>query len=388
MPAATSTTRWRDKPIVPEDYEDVATVVRVARKARGRIVEFDWVFTRDDLEGLRRAVYEWGSPVVGRYKCFAARVLAAINDAIGDTNSIFILNEPKNSALTDCKASCVGDGDFYRLHGHAPFDIVFGYGSAGVDQSATGSVHLGPTARETLAAAVGMLGWDLRRLQESRLEPVKNVLYGLRMDYGIQEIEPAAGPAIDVHVHFHGPFSAVEESGNRCLFADAIAARTGVYLWTVNVEGKDRPWYVGQTRRGFGQRMGEHLAGFLSGQYTVFDAAALSRGENRRAVGTVNGMWPQTLPSFLRNYERLTPNIIGLIRLIQFHVAPLAGDGHLHDRVEGAIGHHYKTHPDIELRDFFSPGLRVPAAVPYDTPIRLVLSSEAPIAGLPTHLNA
>ena len=27
--------------------------------------------------------------------------------------------------------------------------------------------------------------------------------------------------------------------------------------------------------------------------------------------------------------------------------------------------------------DFFSPGLRVPAAVPYDTPIRLVLSSEA-----------
>ena len=72
MAAATSTTRWRDEPIVPQDYEDVAALIRVARQARGRIVEFDWAFTRDDLWRLRRAVYEWGSGVVGRYKCFDA----------------------------------------------------------------------------------------------------------------------------------------------------------------------------------------------------------------------------------------------------------------------------------------------------------------------------
>ena len=148
-------------------------------------MEFDWVFTRDDLEGLRRAVYEWGSPCVGRYKCFDARVLAAINDAIGDTNSIFVLNEPKNSVQTNCKASCDGVGDLYRLHGHVPFDIVFGYGRTGVDYKVTGSVHLGPTARETLATAVGMLGWDLRRLQEERFRPVRNVLYGFTIGTGI-----------------------------------------------------------------------------------------------------------------------------------------------------------------------------------------------------------
>lgn len=388
MPAATSTTRWRDKAIVPEDYEDVATLIRVARKARGRIVEFDWAFTRDDLRRLRRAVYEWGSEVVGRYKCFDARVLAAINDALGETDTIFVLNEPKNSDGVDCKVSCVGDGDCFRLLGHAPFDIVFGYGSAGIKQDPVVSVRLGPTARETLADAVGMLGWDLRRLQEKRFRPVKNVLYGLRVDYGVQEIEPAAGPAIDVHVHFHGPFSSVDDSGYRCLFTDEIAEGVGVYLWTINVGGKERPWYVGQTRRGFGTRMGEHLAGFLSGEYTTYDAAALSRGEYRFAVVTVGGGWPQTLPSFLRNYERLMPNIIGLIRLINIHVAPLAGDAHLYNRVEGAIGRHYKAHSDPELRDFFLPGLRVPAAVPFDTPIRLVLSTEAPVAGLPQHLLA
>jgi purine nucleoside permease len=38
-----STTIWRDKAIVPTDYEDLAGVVAVARKARGRLVEFDGV---------------------------------------------------------------------------------------------------------------------------------------------------------------------------------------------------------------------------------------------------------------------------------------------------------------------------------------------------------
>ena len=88
----------------------------------------------------------------------------------------------------------------------------------------------------------------------------------------------------------------------------------------------------------------------------------------------------------LGHRETLMPNITGLIRMVKFHVAPLVGDAHLHNRVEGAISRHYKAHANPELRDFFSPGLRVPAAIPYDKPIRLMLSSEVPIAGLPPEL--
>jgi len=388
MPIATSTTHWRSKPIVPENYEDIATLVRIARKARGRIVEFDWAFTREDLLRLRRAVYGWGSKVVGRYKCFDARVLTAINNALGDMDTVLVLNEPKNSAGTECKVLCVADGDCFRLQGHAPFDIVFGYGSAGIGQDPVANARLGSTVQEMLANAVGMLGWDLHRLQEKRFQPVKNALYGLRVDYGIRAIAPAVGPATDVPVHFHGPFSAVDEGGNPCLFTDKMAKAVGVYLWTINVGDRKQPWYVGQTRRGFGARMGEHLADFLSGKYPTYDAAALSRGEHRRVAGTVYGTWPQTLPSFIQNYERLLPNIVGLIRLISFHVAPLVGDAHLYNRAEGAIGRYYMSHPDPELRDFFAPGLRVPASVPFDKPIRLVLSSDAPIAGLPPELRA
>ena len=39
MAAAVSTTRWRDKPIVLEDY-DLAVLVPLARRTRGRLVDF------------------------------------------------------------------------------------------------------------------------------------------------------------------------------------------------------------------------------------------------------------------------------------------------------------------------------------------------------------
>ncbi len=148
------------------------------------------------------------------------------------------------------------------------------------------------------------------------------------------------------------------------------------------MNGKDQSWYVGQTRRSFGQRMGEHLAAYLSGQYPTYDAAALSQGMYRRAAGAVDeGLWPQTLPSFLKNCEALIPNIIALIRLVKFHLAPLEGDAHLYNRVEGLVGRHFKETPG-----FFMPGIKLPAAIPYDSAIRLVLSSEGPIAGLPPEL--
>ena len=38
------------------------------------------------------------------------------------------------------------------------------------------------------------------------------------------------------------------------------------------------------------------------------------------------------------------------------------------------------------MSDFFGPGIKLPAKIPNDTPLRLVLSSEVPIAGLPTTL--
>jgi hypothetical protein len=68
MTTAASTTNWRDPKVIPEDYERIGELGEIARRARERIVEFDWKFTREQLESLRRVVYEWGSAILGRYR--------------------------------------------------------------------------------------------------------------------------------------------------------------------------------------------------------------------------------------------------------------------------------------------------------------------------------
>jgi hypothetical protein len=386
MSTTDGTTRWRDEPIVPPDYDDLYGLLKIAGLARERMVEFDWGFSREDLQHLRRAVYEWGTLDKGRYKCFDARVLAAIDKALGQTGTLLSLVEPKSAQSTDCSVSCVEDGDRFRLRGHASFDIVFGYGMAGVGQSIPGSVHLGPMAQATLANAVGTLGWDLQRLQEARFQSVRNKLYGMAPNYRNPTEAAAGGPELPVPVHFHGPYSALDDGDCPCLFTDEIASGIGVYFWAINIRGLDRPWYVGQTRRSFSERIREHIVGMLSGEYAIYDATKLAQGEHGLARGSVPGSWPDTLPGILRNYETLMPSIIALVRLIRFHVAPLSGDKHRYDQVEGAIGRYYKAHPSAELRDFFYQGLKVPAAIPHDNPIRLILSSDALLAGLPDQI--
>jgi hypothetical protein len=384
MPAAISTARWRDQPVVPADYEDVPALVKLAREARGQVVEFDWAFGRDDLQRLRRAVFEWGSVAQGRYKRFDARMLEAINLALGETDTVLVLNEPAGAGGPDCTVTCLPDGDGFRLRGRATFDIAFGWGAAAVTQSGPGRAFLGSSVRAQLADSVGTLGWDLRRLQDKSFDPVWNALYGLPLSYGAGEVAQHPGPELRVDLEFQGPFSAADDSECRCLFTDAVAGENGIYLWTIEVDGAALPWYVGQTRRGFGQRMGEHIVQMLAGRYVPHDPVALSRGDSTRlceGVGAQNG--GLTLPVFLRDCETLTPKIAATIRLLRFRVAPLDEDVRLLNRLEGAIGRYYKAHPVLALRSFFMPGMRVPAAVAGDQPMRLVLKSDAPIAGLP-----
>lgn len=396
MAPSPSTTRWRGESIVVTDYDDVARVVALARKARKSAgVEFSWTFGVDALRGLRASAFDWGSRGAGRYKCFDARVLSAINAALGESNTVYVLNEPKSARSMDCSVSWVAEDGLYRLYGHAPFDVVIGYGQRAIDQDPEKRTQLGDLAAATIASAVGMLGWDLHRLAEPRLRPVTNVLYGFPVGHGVGT-EPRMLPApagsaeaTDLLVRFQGPYTAFEEDGYRCLFNDPIADRSGIYLWTVAVADEHRPWYVGQTRRRFGRRIGEHIAAYLSGQYSTSDADSLARGLNSVSWRADDGArWPKTLPSFLSDFEKRAPNLIRMIKLLRFYVAPLDGDAHLHNRIEGALGRYFRAHPDIGLRDLFAPGIRLPSKIPYDTALRLVISSEAPISGMPTHLYA
>lgn len=384
MTATSSWAKWRDTPIVPEGYDDVAQLVRLARRARKQIIEFEWRFSEQVLRSLRENVHESFSGVVGRYKTFAARVLAAVNQALGEHDTVYFLAEPRNARAVDCALECALEGTDYRLHGHASFDLVFSLRAQDtVEQGPSSPTHAG-----AIASAVRSLGWDPDRMEDPRLAPVIRVLYGLPLNYGGGEVLPAPGPAEDLPVHFGGPFGALDKADLPCLFTHPVARESGVYIWTVLVGGEDLPWYVGQTRRGFGRRMGEHLAAYLSGQYDAFDAGALALGSQSvfwRARAD-DGGWPQCMPLFLRDYETNASRILAMIRLVRFHVAPVAGDAHRLGRVEGAVGRHFKANEDKRVQGFFTSGIKLPSPVPNDKPLRLLITSEGKIAGLPTEL--
>lgn len=387
----TDTTTWRDEAqrLVPQDYTDVAAMVGVARKVRNRAVDFDWSFLDEDLRALRRVAYDWACAEQGRYKCFDARVMSAINAALGEPDSRYSVNEPKSAQGMDCVVACeLVDGRF-RLYGHAPFDVVFGY-VRGIGPSAAARGSLGARTCATIENAARSLGWDPDRLTDTRVGPFWNALFGLAVGHGVLPLAPVASsqPERVISLDFQGPFAAVEGTGDRCLFADAVVARSGVYLWSVEAEGRHRAFYVGQTRRSFGQRTAEHVSGILTGQYDTLDLAALAAGQPPVVWRSGEGglRWPRNLPAFLARGEDGVRATLAMIRGLRFHVAAVEGDEHLHNRIEGAIGRHFKTHADTAVSDFFGPGIKLPPKIPNDTPLRLVLSSEVPIAGLPTAL--
>jgi len=199
--------RWCSKPVAPDSYDDVAALVRLARKARSGVVEFDWVFSEADLRRLQRCVSGWSSGVVGRYRCFDARVLAAIASGLREPDTALLVIESRNSEGRDDQVACTREGDMYHLRGRATFDLVYRYALSPDDEWAK---RLGETARRSIADTVGRLGWDRDRLSNPRFRAVVNVMFGNRADYGISSATTSAGPAATVKVPFQGPLSAVD----------------------------------------------------------------------------------------------------------------------------------------------------------------------------------
>jgi hypothetical protein len=373
---------------VPQGYDDLAQLIATARDARGRLVSFQWTFGDADLRSLQRAVYEWGGATAGRYRAFDARLLEAARAALHDDRSAFTLPVPLRPALPDCIVTSTRDGEDYVIAGQAYFDIIFGYGSAGVAGGPVAARYLTDAARAILAESVADLGWDLSKLCEPKCKAVLNALYGMPLGYGVPTGAVATGTETRIDLRFHGPFALTTGLAAPCLFEQPIAKQGGIYLWTIPGGGHERPWYVGQTKRAFSLRLAEHVACFLSGEYTLYDPDAVVRGEHRLADGALAVRWPDTLPDFLALADMLVPKVLALLRLLRVHLAPVAADAPLLNRLEGGIARYYQRHEDHVLREFFAPGIRVPAASPYDRPLRVAISMEAPIAGMPREMPA
>jgi hypothetical protein len=375
-------TTWRDPPTVPADYHDVRQLVGLARQARRKTVEFDWGFSEDELRRLRAAAHYWGSPTTGRYKAFDARVIAAINQALGEPNSIHQLKEPSNMRGLDAVVRCEREAEVYRLRGHATFDIVFGYGYPGAAPRPDVMSRIGQDVLDRLTATVHTLGWDLQRLRS--LPAVAAAMYGFTPAHVAPPTPPSAEPAETIDMKLQGPFTLTQQPGLRCLFTDPVAKRIGIYLWTVQRDGVDHVTYVGQTRRTFGQRTAEHVRGMLSGEYSVQDPATLHSDRQTLVWPSAGGdkVWPATLPDFIDRLPEMAGRISQMLQTVRVHVAVLEDDAHLFSRLEGAVGRHFAKHSDEKARQYFGAGIKLPAAIPGERALSIRVGSEAEIAGL------
>lgn len=119
-----------------------------------------------------------------------------------------------------------------------------------------------------------------------------------------------------------------------------VAGCCGVYLWAVEHDGGFLVYAAGETRRPFRVRFREHTREYRAGRYTVFDAAAMRRGERRKVWP---GFWYSKLrrPNLERDYSERSEQIAAALEKLlsgyRVFVAPLAPERRLLKRVEAAI---------------------------------------------------
>ena len=381
-----SITTWQGSPVIPDNYDDIRELVRLARKARQGVVAFDWFFSESDLRELRPAIFAWGGSSTGRYKAFDARVLDAINVVLAELKSYYRLDEPTRADMSAVSVACVQADGGHRLQGTAPFDVVLGYCQQGLQPHPDAAIHLGQPLRKRLVQLLAPLGWDLERLLG--LPQVLASLYALAPPKSDQIAEQE--PSSELDLHFSGPFTLTEQPGHRCLFADELAAKGGIYIWTLPIEGKEVPWYIGQTTVSFSQRTGEHMRDHLAGIYETFDADALELGqiEVLWPPSQATERWPTNLPQFLEQFEVLGLHITRMFDLLRIHVAPIDGGQPLFDRLEGGLGRHLKREPNGPGGLAVLAGVKLPSAIAGETRARVRITSDGPIEGLPGEIVA
>ena len=107
---------------------------------------------------------------------------------------------------------------------------------------------------------------------------------------------------------FAGPFGLASRA-HPLLFEQPIAARPGIYLWTIPFQpGGYLVSYIGETSASFGRRMMDHVIQTMGGNYRICDADLLPMGQ---VEVLWNGLWrPGTrdkMLEYLAQAEHLAP---------------------------------------------------------------------------------
>ncbi len=138
-----------------------------------------------------------------------------------------------------------------------------------------------------------------------------------------------------------GPFSLLTTTEMPCVLEVGAAAQSGIYLFSIEHEGRDLVHYVGETGRSFAQRLREHLFAYLNGTYNVYEPEAF-------AAGQLDQIWEGMLSwsaglragEFLARSDELMPAMRANLHRIRLWLLATDVDRRTRRLMETAIARH------------------------------------------------
>ncbi|MBM3252738.1 MAG: hypothetical protein FJZ16_00605 [Candidatus Omnitrophica bacterium] len=139
----------------------------------------------------------------------------------------------------------------------------------------------------------------------------------------------------EIIIRFQGPFTLLKGNDLPCILESPL--KKGIYFWAVPVEDKDLIYYVGITTRAFSKRMIEHLKGYLSGEYGIYEPVELQKGKRLPLpLGDIE--------DFIKRHNELYPKLLDSLKLFRVYIAPVSCEKRLLERIESAIAGYLKGH--------------------------------------------
>jgi len=160
-----------------------------------------------------------------------------------------------------------------------------------------------------------------------------------------------------VEIDFLGPFGWGAVRTISSIYDSPIAAKGGVYLWTVLTPGHDElVHYVGETRRSFAERIAEEMKDISVGRSRVYDPDRFVHGQKIRLWGGRFARYRETRTK--SDFEQIKSKVAQFMEIQRFHLAPVSSEqagvmpeDELRLRVEAGLAHHFYQQEGV-VREF------------------------------------
>lgn len=140
-------------------------------------------------------------------------------------------------------------------------------------------------------------------------------------------------PSTTLTIEFQGPFNWFN------VFDNQLVQKKGIYIWSIPYQEKQLVYYIGVTGVTFYYRLKQHIQGYLSGEYRIFNPELFKQGKKELIYG---GLWKKDrqdkMSEYLKKYEELYPKIIEFLKTMNLYLCPLDCKTRIFERIEGAIG--------------------------------------------------